>query len=47
MKPETESIERFLECTDVIDWKSPEILEAVASIVPPRSSDAPQRSHAI
>jgi len=40
MKPETESIERFLECTDVIDWKSPEILEAVASIVPAASSDA-------
>jgi transglutaminase-like putative cysteine protease len=39
MKPETDSLEQFLESTEVIDWKSSEIREAVQSIVSPGLSD--------
>lgn len=39
MKPETDSLEQFLECTEVIDWESPEIRETVRSIVLPGLSD--------
>ena len=39
MKPETDRIEQFLECSDVIDWTSPVIRESVMSIVLPDSTD--------
>lgn len=39
MKPETARIDGFLECTDVIDWTSPAIRDAVSSLVSPGSTD--------
>jgi transglutaminase-like putative cysteine protease len=39
MKPESNALEPYLASTDVIDWRSPAISDAVRSIVPPGSGD--------